>query len=313
MGLPVRPDVPLFGVISRLTPQKGLDVLAHALDRLLRLDLQMVVLGSGDPEAEHFFASMTARHGDKIRCFIGFDNGLSHRIEAGSDFFLMPSRFEPCGLNQMYSLRYGTLPIVRATGGLVDTVENYDEATGGGTGFVFNDLTVDALANTVGWAVSTFHDRPAAHEGHAQAGHGAGLLAGSAPPPSTSSCTSTPTPGAGNTRFRAETGSGRDRGVSDRGWIVIGQLRCDTRTRSSIVTGGSKGIGAGCVKVFVEDGGSKVVFCSRNEAEGKAFEAEVNRKGPGPGALRARRRVQGRRHQAADRLHRRASSGASTA
>ena len=82
------------------------------------LDLQLVVLGSGDPEAEHYFSTMTARHGDKIRCFIGYDNGLSHRIEAGSDFFLMPSRFEPCGLNQMYSLRYGTLPIVRATGGV---------------------------------------------------------------------------------------------------------------------------------------------------------------------------------------------------
>ena len=83
MGLPERPDVPLFGVISRLTPQKGLDVLAHALEPLLRLDMQMVVLGSGDPEAEHFFSAMTARHGDKIRCFIGYDNGLSHRIEAG--------------------------------------------------------------------------------------------------------------------------------------------------------------------------------------------------------------------------------------
>jgi starch synthase len=160
MGLPERPDVPLFGVISRLTPQKGLDVLAHALPQLLSLDMQLVVLGSGDAEAEHFFSAMTARHGDKIRCFIGYDNGLSHRIEAGSDFFIMPSRFEPCGLNQMYSLRYGTSPLVRATGGLADTVENYDEATGNGTGFVFKDLTVGALANTVGWAISTFHDRP---------------------------------------------------------------------------------------------------------------------------------------------------------
>jgi starch synthase len=161
MGLPERADVPLFGVISRLTSQKGLDVLAHALQGLLALDLQLVVLGSGDPDAEQFFSAMTARHGDKIRSFIGYDNGLSHRIEAGSDFFLMPSRYEPCGLNQMYSLRYGTPPLVRATGGLADTVENYDEATGGGTGFVFRDLNVGSLANTVGWAVSTFHDRPA--------------------------------------------------------------------------------------------------------------------------------------------------------
>jgi starch synthase len=103
---------------------------------------------------------MTARRGDKLRSFIGFDEGLSHRIEAGADFFIMPSRFEPCGLNQMYSLRYGTLPIVRATGGLADTVHTYDERTGGGTGFMFADLTPDSLANTVGWALSTFHDRP---------------------------------------------------------------------------------------------------------------------------------------------------------
>jgi starch synthase len=160
VGLPVRPETPLFGVISRLTPQKGLDLLAFALERLLAWDLQIVVLGSGDGDAEAFFAGMSERRRDKLRARIGFDNGLSHRIEAGSDFFIMPSRFEPCGLNQMYSLRYGTLPIVRGTGGLADTVESYDERTAGGTGFVFYDLTVDALANTVGWALSTYHDRP---------------------------------------------------------------------------------------------------------------------------------------------------------
>ena len=137
----MRPDVPLFGVIGRLTSQKGFDVLAHALDRMLSWDVQLVLLGTGDPEAERFFACADAHRGDKFRAWLGFDNGLAHRIEAGADFFLMPSRFEPCGLNQMYSLRYGTLPIVRATGGLVDTVVNYDEATGGGTGFMFADLT----------------------------------------------------------------------------------------------------------------------------------------------------------------------------
>ena len=161
MGLPVRADVPLFGVISRLVPQKGLDVLAHAMGALLGWDLQLVVLGSGDPEAEGFFGALAQHHGDKVRTHIGFDQGLSHRIEAGCDFFLMPSRFEPCGLSQMYSLRYGTLPIVRATGGLADTVINYDERTGGGTGFVFDDLNVGALTNTIGWAISTYHDRPA--------------------------------------------------------------------------------------------------------------------------------------------------------
>jgi starch synthase len=148
-------------VIGRLTSQKGFDVLAYALERILAWPVQVVLLGSGDPDAEQFYSLLSARRGDQFRCYIGFDNALAHRIEAGCDFFLMPSRFEPCGLNQMYSQRYGTLPIVRATGGLVDTVTNYDQATGGGTGFVFNDLTPLSLANTVGWALSTYVDRPA--------------------------------------------------------------------------------------------------------------------------------------------------------
>src|SRR6185503_8490859 len=113
---------------------------------------QLVLLGTGDPDAERFFAAASERRRDRCHAWIGFDDARAHRIEAGADFFLMPSRFEPCGLSQLYSLRYGTLPIVRATGGLVDTVSNYDEATATGTGFVFNDLTPDALANTIGWA-----------------------------------------------------------------------------------------------------------------------------------------------------------------
>jgi starch synthase len=159
-GLPVREDVALLGVIGRLTPQKGFDVLAHALDRVLGWDVQMVLLGTGDPDAERFFAWVDAHHGDRFRAWLRFDNGRAHRIEGGADFFVMPSRFEPCGLNQMYSLRYGTLPIVRATGGLRDTVSSYDETTGGGTGFMFEDLHPEALANTIGWAVSTWFDRP---------------------------------------------------------------------------------------------------------------------------------------------------------
>jgi starch synthase len=160
LGLPVRSEVPIFGLVSRLTTQKGVDVLAHALDRILRWDVQVILLGTGDPEAEDFFKRAQYERGDRFRAWIGFDNGLAHRIEAGCDFFMMPSRFEPCGLNQMYSLRYGTLPIVRATGGLVDTVANYDEASGGGTGFIFNDLRPDSLADTIGWATSTWYDRP---------------------------------------------------------------------------------------------------------------------------------------------------------
>jgi starch synthase len=160
LGLPVRPEVPVFGVIGRLTAQKGFDVLAHALERILAWDLQIAFLGNGDEEAEHFFSFMAARYSDKFRIFVGFDEGLSHRIEAGSDFLLMPSRFEPCGLIQMYSQRYGTLPIVRATGGLLDTVQNYDQATGNGTGFIFWDLTPGTIADTVGWALATYYQRP---------------------------------------------------------------------------------------------------------------------------------------------------------
>ncbi len=158
--LPVNPRLPLFGTVGRLTEQKGYDILANCMSRILPWDLQVVLLGTGDRAAQHFFGTLAARRPDKFKAWIGFDNGLAHRIEAGCDFFLMPSRFEPCGLNQMYSLRYGTLPIVRATGGLVDTVQSYREDAGDGTGFVFGDLTPDALANTIGWALSTYHDRP---------------------------------------------------------------------------------------------------------------------------------------------------------
>jgi starch synthase len=159
-GLQADPHVPVFAVVGRLVEQKGLDVLAHCMERVLSWHVQFVLLGVGDREGEHFFHALSARHRDKFKAWIGFDNGLAHRIEAGADFFVMPSRFEPCGLNQMYSLRYGTLPIVRATGGLVDTVRSYDEATGDGTGFVFSDLAPDALASTIGWALSTWYDRP---------------------------------------------------------------------------------------------------------------------------------------------------------
>jgi starch synthase len=160
MGLPVRSKTPLFGAVSRLTPQKGFDLLAGAMDRLLGWDLQMVLLGSGDSDAEQFFAALSSARGEKFRARIGFDNGLAHRIEAGCDFFLMPSRFEPCGLNQMYSLCYGTPPIVHATGGLADTVVNYEESTGTGTGFVIYQLDARSLGDAVGWALSTYFDRP---------------------------------------------------------------------------------------------------------------------------------------------------------
>ena len=158
--LPSNARIPLFSAVGRLVGQKGFDVLAHCMHRVLQWDMQLVLLGSGEREAEHFFGALSARRPDKFKAWFAFENGLAHRVEAGADFFVMPSRFEPCGLTQMYSLRYGTLPIVRATGGLVDTVERYREETGEGTGFVFDALTPDALANTIGWALSTYFDRP---------------------------------------------------------------------------------------------------------------------------------------------------------
>ena len=159
MHLSERADVPIFGVMSRLTPQKGLDVLAEALETLLGWNLQMVLLGNGDHDAERFFAEVSRRRSDKFSARIGYDNALAHRIEAGCDFLILPSRFEPCGLNQLYSMRYGTLPIVRATGGLADTVTNYNETTAQGTGFVFHTLDAESLANTIGWALATFFNR----------------------------------------------------------------------------------------------------------------------------------------------------------
>jgi starch synthase len=158
-GLPVRPDVPLFGFVGRLVRQKGTDVLAACLHRVLDLDVQLVLLGTGDRDAEAFFGRVSRERGDRFRAWLHFDNARAHRVEAGADFFLMPSRFEPCGLNQMYSFRYGTLPIVTATGGLADTVVNYDETTSGGTGFVCRDLDPGSLFDTIGWAVSTWYDR----------------------------------------------------------------------------------------------------------------------------------------------------------
>jgi starch synthase len=162
LGLAERPDVPLVGVVSRLSRQKGTDVILASLQRILEMDCQMIILGAGDMAAESYLAQRSHHGGDQFRAWIGFREALAHRIEAGADLFLMPSRFEPCGLNQMYSQRYGTLPIVRATGGLDDTVENYDPSTGAGTGFKLWDLNVDSLVGTIRWALETYRAEPEA-------------------------------------------------------------------------------------------------------------------------------------------------------
>ncbi len=160
MGLEQRSDIPLVGVISRFAHQKGLDLLAQCVERTVgRMAVQFAVLGAGDRGLESLFGALPGAYPGQIGSHIGYDNGLAHLVEAGSDFFLMPSRYEPCGLNQIYSLKYGTLPIVRATGGLNDTVFQYNERTGDGTGFMFWQPTAGAVHDTVGWAVSTWFDR----------------------------------------------------------------------------------------------------------------------------------------------------------
>lgn len=158
--LPLRPEVPIIGVVTRLAYQKGIDVLAQAIPRILDMDLQLVVVGAGQVWAHFFYGDLPNNYPGKAGVYIGYDDHRAHAVMAGCDFLLVPSRYEPCGLTQMQAMRYGTLPIVRSTGGLDDTVEQYQEATGNGDGFKFQDLTADAIANTVGWAVSTHFDRP---------------------------------------------------------------------------------------------------------------------------------------------------------
>jgi len=131
--------------VSRLTDQKGTDIISAALGRILEMGAQVVILGSGDRRAEDFFKLHSHHGGDRFRAYIGFSEPLSHKIEAGSDLFLMPSRFEPCGLNQMYSLRYGTVPVVREVGGLADTVRDADRDAVAGNGFTFGAYHPGAL------------------------------------------------------------------------------------------------------------------------------------------------------------------------
>ena len=152
-------DRPVVGMVSRLTDQKGFDLIAQALPALLKLEATFVLLGSGEARYEEQWKALAAERPDKVGVYIGFHDELAHLVEAGADVFLMPSRFEPCGLNQMYSLRYGTVPVVRATGGLDDTVVNYNERSARGTGFKFAEYTAPALVRTVKRALKVFGDR----------------------------------------------------------------------------------------------------------------------------------------------------------
>jgi starch synthase len=155
-GLPIREKSPLIGMITRLADQKGLDLLSEVAEELFALPIQVIVLGTGDQKYHELLSGWQAEYPDKIKVYLTFNDALAHRIEAGADLFLMPSRYEPCGLNQMYSLRYGTIPIVRKTGGLADTVQDYNPATRTGTGFVFEEYSGDAMIGAIRRAIEVF-------------------------------------------------------------------------------------------------------------------------------------------------------------
>lgn len=162
--LPVRADVPLLGMVSRMSWQKGFDLIGVCASRLLEREVQVVFLGNGQPEYEDLCRHLASAHPQKVRAVIGYDEGLAHLIEAGSDMFLMPSKFEPCGLNQMYSMAYGTPPIVRATGGLADSVVGATPETlgdGTATGFSYRDHDPDQFWQQLDGALKLFADKPA--------------------------------------------------------------------------------------------------------------------------------------------------------
>lgn len=155
-ALPVDLDKPVFAVVTRLTSQKGIELIQQTAGAILETGAYFIALGSGDKSYENFFQQMRAFAPKQVGVYVGYNEDLAHKIEAGSDMFLMPSRFEPCGLNQMYSLRYGTVPIVRAVGGLDDTIQNFDRVNGQGNGFKFNEFRADKFLEKIYEAIFTF-------------------------------------------------------------------------------------------------------------------------------------------------------------
>lgn len=161
LGLEVTAELPLFGFVGRLVDQKGVDLILEQMNQFLELNCQLVVLGSGFPHYETALTAIASQHPGKVAVTLGYNESLAHRIEASCDIFLMPSLFEPCGLNQMYSLRYGTLPIVHAVGGLRDTVfeHSQDNETKQANGFVFNEATAAALFAAIQRALNLFEKK----------------------------------------------------------------------------------------------------------------------------------------------------------
>jgi starch synthase len=152
-------ETPVIGIISRLADQKGFDILADAMDELMRMKLFLVLLGKGEEKYEKKFSELERKYKGCLAVKIAFDNVLAHKIEAGSDMFLMPSRYEPCGLNQMYSLKYGTIPVVRATGGLEDTIKEFDPETQKGNGFKFAEYSPGAMIEEAKKALETYQNK----------------------------------------------------------------------------------------------------------------------------------------------------------
>ena len=156
-GLPEKENTPIIAMVTRLTAQKGLDLVLHVFHEMIEDDVQFIVLGSGDYYYENFLNQMAYEYPDKVKIYIGFNEALAHKVYAGADLFLMPSQFEPCGLGQLIALQYGTIPIVRETGGLNDTVQSYDEKTGNGNGFSFKNLNAHDMLHTVRRALDFYH------------------------------------------------------------------------------------------------------------------------------------------------------------
>ncbi|MGL5243913.1 MAG: glycogen synthase GlgA [Sarcina sp.] len=159
LGLPVKPNTPMIGLVSRLTNQKGCDLIVNIANRLLQNDVQLVILGTGDREYEEHFKGLQYMYRDKVVANIRFDNSLAHKIYAASDMFLMPSLFEPCGLGQLIALRYGSIPIVRETGGLKDTILPYNQYTDIGNGFSFTNYNSNDLMHVINYALETYKNK----------------------------------------------------------------------------------------------------------------------------------------------------------
>lgn len=158
-GLVYDEKIPIIGLISRLYDSKGIDLVQKAFPDLIKLNVQIILLGTGDQKYHSFFDKMASKYPKKFASYLGFNDELAHLIEAGSDMFLMPSKYEPCGLNQMYSLVYGTVPIVRETGGLADTVAKYNDKTEEGNGFVYKKYDVDDMLKELKRAIKIFEDK----------------------------------------------------------------------------------------------------------------------------------------------------------